>query len=167
MGRAAASRLVQQGFRVAGWSASGRAAVGGVACDSGAAALPALLGDADVVINLLPLTEATRGLFDARAFAAMRPGAGFVNLARGAHVVEADLLAALDAGRIGHAVLDVFAVEPLPDDHAFWSHPAVIVLPHVAALTDLRSACAVAAANVRALREGRPLAHVVDRRRGY
>ncbi|HSN33751.1 MAG TPA: NAD(P)-dependent oxidoreductase, partial [Ideonella sp.] len=90
-----------------------------------------------------------------------------VNLARGAHVVEADLIAALDVGRLGHVVLDVFATEPLPRGHAFWSHPRVTVLPHVAAPTDPRSAAALAAANVRALRTRRPLAHLVDRRRGY
>jgi len=167
MGRAAAARLAQQGFRVIGWSARAGAALEGVAMRQGADALPALLADADIVVNLLPLTDATRGLFDAGVFASMRRGAGFVNLARGAQVVEDDLLAALDAGRIGHAVLDVFAVEPLPHGHAFWSHPRVTVLPHVAALTDACSAAAVVAANVRALREGRALAHLVDRQRGY
>jgi glyoxylate/hydroxypyruvate reductase A len=97
----------------------------------------------------------------------MKRGAGFVNLARGAQVVEADLLAALDAQQIRHAVLDVFQTEPLPAEHAFWWHPGVTVLPHTAAQTDPRSACAVVAANVRALREDRPLAHLVERRRGY
>jgi glyoxylate/hydroxypyruvate reductase len=167
MGRTVAARLARQGFRVTGWSASGHAAIDGVVVCGGADALPSVLADADIVVNLLPLTDATRGLFDAKAFASMRRGAGFVNLARGAHVVEADLLAALDAGRIGHAVLDVFAVEPLPPGHAFWSHPRVTLLPHVAALTDARSAAALVAANVRALREGRALAHLVDRQRGY
>jgi glyoxylate/hydroxypyruvate reductase A len=167
MGRAVAARLAQQGLRVSGWSASGRAAIDGVVLRSGAGALPSLLAAADIVVNLLPLTDATRGLFDAGVFASMRRGAGFVNLARGAQVVETDLLAALDSRQVGHAVLDVFAVEPLPPGHAFWSHPRVTLLPHVAALTDVRSAAAVVAANVRALREGRALAHLVDRRRGY
>ena len=167
MGRAAATRLAAQGYRVAGWSRESGAPLAGVTRHAGAAALMLLLGEAEVVINLLPLTPATRGLFDARAFAAMRPGACLVNLARGAHVVEADLLAALDAGRPGQAVLDVFAAEPLPVGHPLWSHPRVTVLPHVAALTDPRSAAQVAAANVRALREGRPLAHLVQRGRGY
>ena len=90
-----------------------------------------------------------------------------VNLARGAHVVEADLLAALATGQLNHAVLDVFATEPLPPGHPFWSHPAITVLPHVAAPTDPRSAAAVAANNVLALREGRPLQNLVDRSRGY
>jgi glyoxylate/hydroxypyruvate reductase A len=82
-------------------------------------------------------------------------------------VVEADLLAALDSGHLRHAVLDVFATEPLPAGHAFWSHPLVTVLPHVAAWTDPRSASRVAVANLRALRDGQPIAYLVDRERGY
>lgn len=166
MGRAVAARLAAQGYRVAGWSAR-PAPLDGIDARSGEAALDPLLGAADVVVNLLPLTPATRGLFDAGRFAAMRRGAGFVNLARGAHVVEADLLAALDAGQVGQAVLDVFAAEPLPPGHRFWSHPRVVVLPHAAAQTDPRSAARVAADNVRALRAGRPIAHRVDPSRGY
>lgn len=154
MGRAVAGRLAANGHRVAGWSTR-------------EGELEVLLADADAVINLLPLTAATRGLFDARRFAAMKRGAGFVNLARGAHVVEPDLLAALDAGQVGHAVLDVFHTEPLPAGHAFWSHPRVTVLPHVAAPTDARSAAAIVAAQVRALRAGAPLRDLVDRERGY
>ncbi|WP_353092661.1 glyoxylate/hydroxypyruvate reductase A [Methylibium sp.] len=166
MGRSAALRLAAQGYRVLGWSAR-PTAVEGIETHAGAAALDALLARADIVLDLLPLTPATRGLFDATRFARMKPGAGFVNLARGAHVVEADLLAALDAGPLRHAVLDVFQTEPLPAGHAFWSHPRVTVLPHAAAQTDPRSAAGVVAANLHAWRAGRPLAHVVDRARGY
>ena len=126
-----------------------------------------LLAQADVVVNLLPLTAETRGLLNAAAFAQMPRGASLVNLARGAHVVEADLLAALATEQLGHAVLDVFATEPLPAGHPFWSHPAVTVLPHVAAPTDPRSAAVIAARNVAALRQGRPLRALVDRARGY
>jgi glyoxylate/hydroxypyruvate reductase A len=125
------------------------------------------LAQAQIVVNLLPLTPETRGLFNAEALARMPRGASLVNLARGAHVVEADLLAALDGGHLQHAVLDVFDTEPLPAGHAFWSHPSVTVLPHVAAPTDPRSAASVAANNIQALRDGRPLQHLVDRTRGY
>jgi len=97
----------------------------------------------------------------------MRRGARLVNFARGAHVVDADLLQALSTGQLARAVLDVFHTEPLPPEHAFWSHPRVTVLPHVAAPTDPRSAARIAAANVHALRDGRPLANLVDRVRGY
>jgi glyoxylate/hydroxypyruvate reductase A len=170
MGLAAARRIAQQGYRVSGWSLRPRepsAELAGIDCHSGATALSALLPHSDIVINLLPLTTATAGLLDARFFAALRQGAGLVNLARGAHVVDADLLAALDNGQLAHAVLDVFHTEPLPADHAFWSHARVTVLPHVAAQTDPHSAAQVVAANVRSLFEGRPLAHLVQIERGY
>jgi len=154
LGGRVVQRLLAAGYCVQGWR-------------RGSGPLPQVLAASDVVVNLLPLTDQTRGLFNARAFAAMKPGAGFVNLARGAQVVEVDLLAALETGQVGHAVLDVFQAEPLPAGHAFWAHPRVTVLPHAAALTDPRTAAAVVAANVRALRDGRPLAHLVDRGRGY
>ncbi len=166
MGRTTAQQLAALGYRVSGWSARARA-VAGVACSAGWAALPAALGAADIVINLLPLTDDTRGLFDRTRLAQMRAGASLVNLARGAHVVEKDLLAALNAGRLAHAVLDVFDTEPLPATHVFWFHPQVTVWPHAAAQTDLRSAAAVVAANVDAVRRGEPAAHRVDRSRGY
>ncbi len=166
MGRSAALRIAAQGYRVLGWSARPQA-LDGVETHAGDETLDGVLAQADVVVNLLPLTPATRGLFDAARLARMKPGAGLVNLARGAHVVEADLLAALDAGQLRQAVLDVFATEPLPAGHPFWSHPRVAVLPHAAAQTDPRSAARVVADNLRALRDGRPLAHRVDRARGY
>ena len=139
----------------------------GIETFAGEASFERVLADADVVVNLLPLTEATRGLFNAQTFAKMRAGAALVNLARGAHVIEADLLDALATGRLAHAVLDVFASEPLPATHPFWLHPRITVLPHVAALTDPRSAAAIVARNVIALREGGTLENLVDRSRGY
>jgi glyoxylate/hydroxypyruvate reductase A len=166
MGRAAALRLAGNGYRVVGWSTR-PVELAGVACRSGSAQLAAVLGEAEVVVNLLPLTAATRGLFDRRTLQSMRRGASLVNLGRGGHVVEADLLEALDSGLLRHAVLDVFGTEPLPSGHAFWAHPKVTLLPHIAALTDPRSAASVVARNVRALRSGAPLAHVVDHTRGY
>ena len=154
MGRATVDRLVPLGYRVMGWRRDG-------------SALAPLLAQADIVINLLPLTPETRGLLDARFFAALPAGAAVVNLARGAHVVDADLLAALDVGHLRHAVLDVFHTEPLPAGHPYWTHPRVAVLPHAAAATDPRSAAVVAAVNLRAARDGRPIAHLVDRQRSY
>ncbi len=155
MGGAVATRLAEQGYRVSTWRARD------------AVPLAAALTSAEIVINLLPLTPFTRGLLDARLLAALPRGASVVNLARGAHVVDADLLVALDSGHLHRAVLDVFHGEPLPAEHAFWRHPQVTVLPHVAALTDERSAAAVVAANLHALACGAPLAHLVDRVRGY
>jgi glyoxylate/hydroxypyruvate reductase A len=154
MGLAAAARIAQQGYAVQGWRRDGQP-------------LLPLLAATDIVVNLLPLTPDTRGLLDARFFAALPPKASVVNLARGAHLVDADLLAALDRGHLRHAVLDVFHTEPLPTGHPYWQHPRVTVLPHAAAATDARSAAAVAAANLRAAMYGQPMAHVVDRARGY
>jgi glyoxylate/hydroxypyruvate reductase A len=154
MGRAAAERIAQLGYSVQGWRRDGTP-------------LPNLLQEAEIVINLLPLTTETRGLLDARCFAALPAGAAIVNLARGAHVVDADLLAALDSGHLRHAVLDVFHSEPLPAGHPFWRHPRVTVLPHAAAFTDPRSAAVVAAANVRAALAGQAIAHRVEAARGY
>lgn len=166
LGRGTALRLAGNGFRVQGWS-SRPCQVDGVTTHSGEHSLATVLGVADIVVNLLPLTESTQGLFNADTLALLPRGASLVNLARGAHVVEPDLIAALDSGHLGHAVLDVFHAEPLPAGHVFWSHPRVTMLPHVAALTDARSAAQVVARNVRALRAGRELEFVVDRRRGY
>jgi len=166
LGTCAAQALVRQGYRVIGWSTR-EARVDGVATHAGRAALPQVLAAADIVVDLLPLTPDTRGLFDAATLAQMRRGASLVNLARGAHVVDADLLKALDDGHLARAVLDVFNTEPLPSSHVYWSHPRVSVLPHIAAPTDPRSAARVVGDNVRALRAGRPLAYLVDRQRSY
>jgi glyoxylate/hydroxypyruvate reductase len=155
MGQAVAARLRAQGYAVAGWQRrDGRP-------------LHAALAAQHMVVNLLPLTDATRGMLHAGVFAAMPRGTALVNLARGAHVVDADLLAALDSGQLSRAVLDVFHTEPLPSEHPFWRHPRVTVLPHVAALTDERSAAAIVAAQLEALVQGLPLQHLVDRQRGY
>lgn len=168
MGASAAARIAALGYPVTGWRSQEAGPVpAGVSLVVGESALAQALGRARVVINLLPLTPSTRGLIDARFFLALPPGAGLVNLARGGHVVDADLLAALASGQVAHAVLDVFATEPLPADHAYWAHPQVTVLPHVAALTDARSAAEVVAANLRRLRDGAPLLHLVQRQRGY
>jgi glyoxylate/hydroxypyruvate reductase A len=168
MGAAAAARLAGQGYRVSGWRSTGSApGPQGVTASAGDRALRSLLPQVGVVINLLPLTPATCGLLDERFFAALPAGASVVNLARGAHIVEADLLAALDRSHLQHAVLDVFSTEPLPPEHAFWHHPRVTVLPHAAALTDPRSAAQVVAANLLRLQRGEPLQHLVDRVRGY
>ncbi|MEY2875382.1 MAG: hypothetical protein RLZZ373_2753 [Pseudomonadota bacterium] len=153
MGGEVSRRLRTLGYRVTGWRRG--------------EPLGPVLADSEILVNLLPLTPDTRGLLDAVRLRQLPRGAALVNLARGAHVVDADLLAALDDGHLSHAVLDVFHQEPLPADHRYWSHPAVTVLPHVAAQTDARSAARVVAQNVAAWRRGEPLAHRVDRPAGY
>jgi glyoxylate/hydroxypyruvate reductase A len=167
MGRTTARRLAAQGYRVDGWSRSSAPDEPGLRVHAGAAALDTALAGAQIVVNLLPLTPETRGILNASLFRRLPAGASLVNLARGAHLVEADLLAALDGGQLAHAVLDVFSQEPLPPAHPFWQHERITVLPHAAAQTDLRSAAAVAAANIEALAAGAAIAHLVGRQRGY
>lgn len=168
MGAAVGAALLAQGYPVAAWRRHEAAsAPPGVKVFQGMSSLPHALAQAHIVINLLPLTPETQGIINAKLLGDMQRGAALVNFGRGAHVVEADLLAALDSGQLSHAVLDVFAQEPLPEEHPFWRHPRVTVLPHVAALTDLHTAAAVVADNLERLRDGRPLLHLVDRQRGY
>ena len=119
LGGDVAEKLVALGFRVSGWSRTAKD-IAGVDGFAGRAALAAFLSPCDVVCCLLPLTAETRGMLDAAAFSAMKPGAYLINSARGGHVVEADLLAALETGHIAGATLDVFQTEPLPDESPFW-----------------------------------------------
>ena len=168
LGTRVSQALSARGYPVTAWRASSaRDTPPGVRCIHGEEALEHALSQARVVINLLPLTALTRGLINAHFLRRLPRGAGLVNLARGAHVVDEDLLQSLDAGHLSHAVLDVFSIEPLPPDHPYWQHPRVTVLPHVAALTDPRTACEVVATNVQRLCRGEPLLHLVDWQRGY
>jgi glyoxylate/hydroxypyruvate reductase len=168
MGLTTAQCLAHHGFKVMGWSRTPvDVAPSGITCYAGEAELPQVLAQSDVVVNLLPLTPATQGIFNVHTLAQLPQGASLVNLARGAHVVEPDLLAALNRGHLHRAVLDVFSSEPLPAEHAFWRHPRVTVLPHIAAPTDPRSAAPLAACNLRRWREGLVPENVVNRNLGY
>lgn len=166
IGAAVAARLAAHGYRVTGWSRTAKR-LAGVATYEGPDGLAAAVAEADVVVGLLPATPATRDIFDAAFFQLLRPGAHFVNVGRGEHVVDGDLLAALDAGRLAGATLDVFRTEPLPAGHPYWEHPQVLVTPHVAAITRPETGAAAVAENIRRARDGRPLLHVVDRDEGY
>lgn len=166
LGRAVAQALVCLDFDVAGWSAGARR-VEGVKCWSGASGLASLLQRTDILINLLPLTPDTSGILNAQLFARLPQGAAIINLARGGHLNENDLLDALASGHLSHAILDVFSEEPLPPQHPFWTHPRISVLPHVAAVTDVNTAAKIAADNIKAFRAGSMPAPLVDRAKGY
>ena len=166
LGAASARALAAHGFDVAGWSRSPKT-IEGVRTFSGDGGLGALLERSDVLVVLLPLTDATRGLLDEAMLDRLPEGASVINVARGPILVEADLLAHLNAGRLEHAVLDVFDVEPLPGDHPFWDHPRVTVMPHVAAPTPRRAAARLAAGAVRRWYRSGELPPTVDRARGY
>lgn len=165
MGRAVAQSLKALGFDVWGWSASGRAVQGFKVL--GGPDLPQALARADVLICLLPDTDETTNLMDAKHLAMLPKGATLINAGRGTLIDDDALLAALDRGRPAHAVLDVFRIEPLPRDHLFWTHPGVTVTPHIAAATRPKTAAPLVAENLRRAMRGQPLLHQVDRSRGY
>jgi glyoxylate/hydroxypyruvate reductase A len=166
MGAASAAALVALGFDVAGWSRTPKD-LPGVACFSGEAQFGDLLARSEILVCLLPLTAATEGILSAAAFARVPRGAGIINVGRGRHLVEADLLAALDSGQLSAAVLDVFPKEPLSAEHPFWTHDRIVVTPHVAALTNPKTASLVVAQNLRRLAAGEPLPDQVDLASGY
>jgi glyoxylate/hydroxypyruvate reductase len=166
LGQDAAKKLRALGFDVAGWSRSEKA-VAGVRSYAGAAGLAPLLGRSEIIVCLLPLTAETEGILNKSTLALLPKGAALVNAARGAHLVEEDLLAALASGQISAAVLDVFREEPLPVDHPFWHHPRVVVTPHIAAFTNPATAAPIILDNIRRFAEGRPLLNLVDPARGY
>jgi glyoxylate/hydroxypyruvate reductase A len=166
LGTAAARALAALRFPVRGWSRRPKA-LPGILCRSGADGLAATLAEAQILVLLLPLTAETENLLDARRLALLPAGAALINPGRGPLVDDAALLAALDAGRLAHATLDVFRTEPLPAGHPFWRHPRVTVTPHVAAETRPVTASRVVAENLRRAVAGEPLLHLVDRAAGY
>ncbi|MEL6196896.1 MAG: glyoxylate/hydroxypyruvate reductase A [Pseudomonadota bacterium] len=166
LGAACAARLVQCGFRVSGWSRRPRA-IDRVICHAGSEGLHSALDGAEILVLLLPETPETTGLIGAEALARLAPGAAVINAGRGPLIDDATLLAALDGGKLGHATLDVFDIEPLPDEHPFWTHPKVTVTPHIASITRPETAAPALVAQILRSENGEPLRYVVDRGSGY
>ena len=166
LGTACALALTALNFPVMGWSRSAKT-VDDIPCLHGEDGLHAVLSTAQIVVTLLPKTPDTENLLDARRLAILPDGAVILNPGRGALIDDAALLAELNSGRLGHATLDVFRVEPLPKDHPFWAHPRVTVTPHIAADTRPDSAAHVIVDNIRRGEAGLPLLHLVDRNQGY
>lgn len=166
LGTACAAALTALNFPVTGWSRSPKT-VDGIPCLHGEDGLEAVLRTAQIVVTLLPKTPDTENLLDARRLELLPDGAVILNPGRGALIDDAALLAELMTGRLGHATLDVFRVEPLPADHPFWAHPRITVTPHIAADTRPDSAAHVIIENVRRGEAGLPLLHLVDRTLGY
>ncbi|WP_418131945.1 2-hydroxyacid dehydrogenase [Variovorax sp. 278MFTsu5.1] len=166
LGAMAATEVQRQGFRTLGWSRSQRL-IEGVECVSGMETLDTVLGQADIVVLMLPLTPQTKGLFDRARLERLRPGAAFVNVARGALVDQAALTALLQSGRIGSATLDVFEREPLPSDDPLWGMPQVLITPHLASVAIPSSSARQIAANILRVAEGEEPTDVVDPGRGY
>lgn len=166
LGRAVLESLRGFGFACAGWSRS-QQEIEGVNCHAGPDGLQDLLARADILICLLPLTGETRGILAKPLFERLPQGAAVINVGRGGHLVQDDLLEALDAGQLSCAILDVCEPEPLPRDHRFWTHPKVTLTPHIASMTQPETAVAAVIENLRRHRQGLPMTGLVDRRRGY
>jgi glyoxylate/hydroxypyruvate reductase A len=166
MGCACADTLRHLKFNLRGWSRT-KKDLAGVACFHGTEQLPNFLSGVDILVNLLPLTAATRGILNRDAFNALPPGAFLINAGRGAHLNEDDLIAALDSGHLAGACLDAFPVEPLPPSSLLWEHPGITVTPHIASITDFASVSQNILSNIKDFESGKPLAGMVCRVRGY
>jgi glyoxylate/hydroxypyruvate reductase A len=166
LGAPAAKALAGLGFDVRGWSRS-KKSIERVKCSAGLESLDAFLAATEILVILLPLTPDTRGLLDARRLALLPKGAKVINASRGAVTDENALLAALQSGQIGEATLDVFTIEPLPKDHAFWRMENVLITPHLASITVPEAAAREVAESIRRVRNGLEPLHRIDPRRGY
>jgi len=166
IGLAAAETLASVGFEVAGWvrhPRPGRA----IEIFCGPEQLPGFLARSEILVNLLPLTRETRGIIAGETLRLLPAGAAIINLGRGEHVVEADLIAALDSGHLAGATLDVYPIEPLPSDSPLWRHPKITVMPHVARRLIPADLAPRIGDIIRTFRTGAPLSQLVDRTRGY
>jgi len=166
LGSAAALRLKANGFQVMGWSREQKA-LDGIECHAGDDGLLTVLGRADILVVLVPLTPETHGLLGPERLAACKAGASIINFARGPVIDDDALINALDKGALEHAVLDVFDVEPLPSASPFWTHDKVTVLPHISAPTITSTACRIVADNIGGYFSSGAIPQSVDRKRGY
>jgi glyoxylate/hydroxypyruvate reductase A len=163
LGGSIAYKLHAMGFHVAGWSRRPKS-LDGIYCSTD---LENIAGRSDALICLLPLTKDTRGIVDAKILSLLRKDGCLINLARGGHVVIADLLEALDSGHLAHAYLDVFEPEPLPIESPLWRHPGITLTPHIAALSEPRTSVGKVAENIERIRHGEKPLNTVDFAAGY
>lgn len=154
------------GFALSGWARSEHR-IAGVDCFAGDEQLPAFLGQCDIVLCVLPLTEQTRGILNRQSFQHLPKGAALVNMGRGGHLIEEDLLEALASGQLSAAVLDVLQQEPAAPDHPFWQHPQILLTPHIAAMTQPESAFGVLLDNIRRHQRGESMLGQIDPQRRY
>lgn len=166
LGRSAGEALTALQFEVSGWSRAPKD-IPGIRSFHGPDGLSEMLSNTDILVCLLPLTPQTEGILCRDLFAQLPAGACLINAARGGHLVEEDLIPALDSGQLRHATLDVFRTEPLPGDHPFWDHPKITVTPHNASITDPRSVAKAIVDGIAAVKRGDTLPNAVDPELGY
>lgn len=166
IGKRVAQTLAALDYPVFGWARSPRD-IDGVTSLAGAAQLDTFLGETRVLVNTLPLTEATRDLIDYPLLSRLKPHASVINVGRGEHVVDDDLCRSIAEGQVSHAVLDVFRQEPLPASHPFWHMTEVTLTPHISARTHREATIAQIADKIQAMETGKPITGVVDIDRGY
>ncbi|MET0208902.1 MAG: glyoxylate/hydroxypyruvate reductase A [Burkholderiaceae bacterium] len=166
LGQRVASAVGHFDFAVNGWSRSPKS-IDGVRCFAGDDQFDDFLAASRVLVNLLPLTDATRGILNRRSLSRLQRGGYLINLARGGHLVEEDLIPLIDSGQLAGATLDVFQVEPLPQDHSFWRHPKIDVTPHASGRTIRSESIAQIVRNMQAMDRGEAVVGWVDPARGY
>lgn len=166
IGTVAGERLRDLGFPVAGWSRS-RKEVPGIRSYAGSEEFDAFLEQSDYLVCLLPLTPETRGILNAKTFAKLPQGAHVINVARGGHLIEDDLIAAIDSGRLSGATLDVFQTEPLPAESPIWQHPKIVATPHIAAISDPKVAANFVIDGIARAERGERHPNTVEIGRGY
>jgi glyoxylate/hydroxypyruvate reductase len=166
IGSLVAQKFAALGFQVQGWSTSQKN-IEDVTCHAGQNELEPFLKNTDFLINILPLTAETEGFLDKNVLKKIKKGGFLINVGRGEHLVEQDLMDLLDENYLSGALLDVFRVEPLPQDHAFWTHPKIQITPHIASLTNVESATTQIAENYKNHTSGKALKHIVSVEKGY
>jgi glyoxylate/hydroxypyruvate reductase len=167
IGRRVAADLAMLGFPVMVWSRTAKATSTGVKGFHGPSGLAAMLGETEVLVNLLPLTPETQGILNSALFARMPRGGYLIHVGRGEHLIENDLVAALESGQLQGAALDVFATEPLAANHPFWRHPDIVITPHDACDVSVAALATTVVATAEALQAGRRPLHAIDRAQGY
>lgn len=166
IGAFVAQQFAQMGFKVKGWSQN-RKELKGVSCFAGTDELNMAVADVDFLINILPVTPQTTGILNQHLFGKLSANTILINVGRGEHIVEDDLIQALDKNQLHSAYLDVFKTEPLPNEHPFWTHPKIKITPHIASVTNIDSAVLLVVENYKNHLSGLPLKHIASLEKGY
>lgn len=166
LGLAVSQKLIAMGFPVRGWSRTPKS-FSNIECFHGHKQLNSFLSQCSALVCLLPVTSETKGILCRETFDALPDGTFLINVGQGRHVIEADLLSALDSGKVAGACLDVFESEPLPQNHRFWNHPNVIVTPHISAPGSLYDVANCVIDTLTNFDQEQPLKYEIDRIKGY